>query len=99
MITMSLDLEKAFDSISWEVMRVCLIEFGVPQDLMTLIMHLHAHARYCFSIDGQEAEVSPGQGIRQGCGMAPAIWTIVSLSLIKVLQKTAPNGTYHCLCR
>ena len=91
-ITMSLDLEKAFDSISWEVMRVCLIEFGVPQDLMTLIMHLHAHARYCFSIDGQEAEVSPGQGIRQGCGMAPAIWTIVSLSLIKVMQKHAPTA-------
>ena len=62
-ITISLDLEKAFDSISWPVMRACLVEVGVQQDLMTLIMHLHAHARYCFSIDGQEAEVSPGQGI------------------------------------
>ena len=94
-ITISLDLEKAFDSISWEVMRACLVEFGVSQDLITLIMRLHAHARYCFNIDGQEAEVSPGhpgQGIRQGCGMAPAIWTIVSLSLIKVMQKTAPSA-------
>ena len=61
---------------------------------MTLIIHLHAHARYCFNIDGQEAEVGPGQGIRQGCGMAPAIWTIVSLSLVKVMQTIAP---YHVL--
>ena len=91
-LTISLDLEKAFDSISWEIMRECLIELGVSQDLMILIMHLHAHARYCFSIDGQEAEVGPGQGIRQGCGMAPAIWAIVSLSLIKVMQKTAPTA-------
>ena len=91
-MTISLDLEKAFDSISWGVMQACLSEIGVSQDLMTLIMHLHAHARYCFNIEGQEAEVGPGQGIRQGCGMAPAIWTIVSLSLVKVMQTIAPTA-------
>ena len=79
-VTISLDLEKAFDSISWPVMQACLVEVGVQ------------HARYCFSIDGQEAEVSPGQGIRQGCGMAPAIWTIVSLSLAKAMLKIAPTA-------
>ena len=80
-LTLSLDLERAFDSVPWATLEECLVEFGVPADLISLILFLHENARYTFTLGGETVNVEPQQGIRQGCGMSPTIWTLFSFIL------------------
>ncbi|CAE7821759.1 Pol [Symbiodinium sp. CCMP2592] len=91
-LTLSLDLERTFDSVPWATLEECLVEFGVPADLISLILFLHEHARYTFTLSGETVSVEPQQGTRQGCGMSPTIWTLFSLHLAKKLQLVAPSS-------
>ena len=91
-LTLSLDLERAFDSVPWATLEECLVEFGVPADLISLILFLHENARYTFTLGGETVNVEPQQGIRQGCGMSPTIWTLFSLHLAKKLSLVAPSS-------
>ena len=91
-LTLSLDLERAFDSVPWSALEECLREFHVSEDLISLILFLHENARYAFSLSGVTTSVQPGQGIRQGCGMSPAVWTLFSIHLAKRLSQASASS-------
>ena len=95
-ITLSLDLNKAFDSVSWTLLEQVLGKFAIPAEIAQLIMFLHCEARYLFTKADEVTSLQLGQGIRQGCGTAPSLWTLHSLSLTKRLANAAP-GTSRTL--
>ena len=64
----------------WSALEECLREFHVSEDLVSLILFLHENARHTFSLSGETTSVQPGQGISQGCGMSPAVWTPIHLA-------------------
>ena len=74
-VTLSLDLERAFDSVPWSVLEEWLIEFGVPSDIISLILFLHEHARYTFSLSAETTYVQPQQGLRHVACDLDAVFT------------------------
>ena len=91
-ITFSLDLQRAFDSIPWSSLETSLQDAGVPRSLVHLIMYLHERATYVFRTSHSQGSIFAGQGIRQGCGLAPLVWTIYSLKILKSMASIAPNS-------
>ena len=91
-ITLSLDLRKAFDSIPWQCLQECLVHFQIPAPIIQLILYLHENARYVFKTPRAQGSVLAGQGIRQGCGLAPMLWTLYSLYLASKLDTAAPSA-------
>ena len=91
-ITLSLDLRKAFDSIPWQCLQACLEHFQIPAPIIQLILYLHENATYIFKTPRAQGSVLAGQGIRQGCGLAPMLWTLYSLFLASKLDTAAPSA-------
>ena len=91
-VTLSLDLRKAFDSIPWQCLQQCLEHFRIPASIIQLILYLHENATYIFKTPRAQGSVLAGQGIRQGCGLAPMLWTLYSLYLASKLDTAAPSA-------
>ncbi|CAE7458415.1 unnamed protein product [Symbiodinium natans] len=91
-VTLSLDLRKAFDSIPWRCLQQCLEHFRIPASTIQLILYLHENATYIFKTPRAQGSVLAGQGIRQGCGLAPMLWTLYSLYLASKLDTAAPSA-------
>ena len=90
-LTLSLDLSKAYDRLP----RVCLLEslqlMQIPQDLLSVIMHIHDHAYVVLQRHDMESHASLGQGIRQGCGLSPLLWIGFTLLIFRKLQPLVPT--------
>ncbi|CAE7448983.1 unnamed protein product [Symbiodinium natans] len=91
-VTLSLDLRKASDSIPWQCLQTCLEHFRIPASIIQLILYLHENATYIFKTPRAQGSVLAGQGIRQGCGLAPMLWTLYSLYLASKLDTAAPSA-------
>ena len=70
----SLDLAKAFDRMPRHLLLMALERIALPEDLISLILHIHDNAIMKFQRGEEEVLVRAGSGIRQGCGLAPLLW-------------------------
>ena len=84
-VCLSLDLSKAFDSVSRGLLTQSLQDLGVPGDIIAAIQQLHKEARYHFDVRTQTGHVTTTNGIKQGCRVAPVLWVCFSISVMKGL--------------
>ncbi|CAE7903110.1 unnamed protein product, partial [Symbiodinium microadriaticum] len=84
---LSLDISKAYDRVCWRDLETALIEAGVPQGLVELILLIHHTAVMNVTHCGITGSFSLGRGLRQGCGLAPLLWTIYIGWVLKGLHK------------
>ena len=84
---LSLDISKAYDRVCWRDLETALTEAGVPQGLIELILLLHQTAVMNVTHCGITGSFSLGRGLRQGCGLAPLLWTIYIGWILKGLHK------------
>ena len=82
---LSLDLSKAFDSVSRALLVKSLQDLGVPADIIAAVQQLHRQARYHFAVRSQQGSTVTSNGIKQGCRVAPALWVCFSLSILQGL--------------
>ena len=75
-VPLSLDVSKAFDRVPWQDLVQALRDAQVPESLMELIMLIHQQACVQISHNGYTDYARMGKGLRQGCGLAPILWTI-----------------------
>ncbi|CAE6970262.1 pol [Symbiodinium sp. CCMP2456] len=88
-ITVSLDMSKAFDSLEPKYMHQALELIScLPSDVCRLIEHWHADVVYHFEHEKCQAHIRCGRGIRQGCKIAPRVW---SLFTILVMHEIGPD--------
>ena len=87
-ITVSLDMSKAFDSLEPKYMHQALELSCLPADVCRLIEHWHAEVIYHFEHEKCQAQIACGRGIRQGCKIAPRVW---SLFTILVMHEIGPE--------
>ena len=87
-ITVSLDMSKAFDSLEPEFMHQALDRSCLPRDVCRLIEHWHAGIIYHLEHEKCHAQIKCGRGIRQGCKIAPRVW---SLFTVLVMQEMGPE--------
>ena len=72
-----IDVEKAYDAVDKELLRVMLARFGVPEKMLTVIRMLHAGMRARGRTDDEHSEwFDVTQGLRQGCVLSPRLSNI-----------------------
>lgn len=83
-VQLSLDLSRAFDSISRPLLFAALATFQISDDLLTLLQEWHMNCQYHICEGGETHPVSIGRGIRQGCRIAPTLWAIFMAHFLRL---------------
>ena len=84
---LSLDISKAYDHVDWGDLAQALAAAQVPPPLISLIMMIHREARIKLQHCGHECTIAMGRGLRQGCSLAPILWSIYSGWVLKKLHR------------
>lgn len=76
-LSIKIDLEKAYDRLSWNFIRNVLDEIGLPQKLINLIMECITSPAFSVLWNGEvSGDFHPSRGIRQGAPLAPYIFVL-----------------------
>ena len=81
-IIFSADLSKAFDMVNRQKLGRALALAGVESSLITAVLELHKNAKYDVSSGPYRSTIKTTRGIRQGCTLAPTLWTVLSAQLL-----------------
>ena len=87
-VTLSIDTSKAFDTVDRGVLERELKTARIPEPELTLIMSLHQNIGYWPAGPESDVRVSSERGVRQGCPLAPSLWTLVTVALLRAMAGT-----------
>ena len=93
-IMCSLDLSKAFDRIDHGVLFEALLSTGMPNCLASILIEIHRCTDLSILHGGREEHVKMTRGLRQGCPIAPMLYSAWVCHLCSELDaEIAPNFT------
>jgi len=73
----SIDYEKAFDSMEWDFLYRAMEHYGYPNKFINWIKMLYKNIGSCILNNGHISEVfNPTRGVRQGCPISPYLFII-----------------------
>ena len=76
-LIVTIDFEKAFDSVAWSFIEKALIFFGFPDTIVKWFKTLYSHPQTCLTFNGQYSRwFSLGRGCRQGDPISPYLYLI-----------------------
>lgn len=82
----SLDIAKAFDSVSHETIRETLLIMGMPAPMVEYIRNVYSGSSTRLCCDSWVSEkIKPSCGVKQGDPMSPIIFSTIIERLLKVL--------------
>ena len=81
-LQLSLDLSSAFDVLEWVYVAEALDDAGVPAELKDHLLEWYRDLKYEFSIQDHTETVAASRGLKQGCLVAPLIWSLVTGRLL-----------------
>ncbi|CAE7658315.1 unnamed protein product [Symbiodinium sp. CCMP2592] len=84
-IMLSLDISKAYDCVSRSMLTDTLNDAAVPPALLEAILAIHDQACIRVTHHQCQQDVPLHTGLRQGCGLSPVLWAMVSGWLLKQL--------------
>lgn len=77
-LKLSLDIQKAFNSISWSYISTLLQRMGFHDKFLQAFRALYLNPKTRIKIPGCSSEFFPiGRGTRQGCPLSPLIFALV----------------------
>ena len=84
------DLEKAFDQVSREVIRFALRQKGVPEYVVNGVMSLYEGCKTAILVDGElSSSFSVKVGVHQGSALSPLLFIMV----MDVLTEDVRDGS------
>ena len=89
---LSVDLHKAFDMLTREQLLRTLSKLDAEEGVKNAAMLLHTQCQYVLVKDGVATEVNTTRGVRQGCRLAPALWSAVSGDILTQIVQNAFTG-------
>ncbi|KAJ8650120.1 hypothetical protein MRB53_003143 [Persea americana] len=100
MVAIKLNVEKAYDSISWPFLEACLVRFGFHESFVAKIMKCVTSVQYKIRV---KALFSPSRGLRQGDPLSRYLYIICVEALTRhttslsnankmLFPKIAPGG-------
>ncbi|XP_022003175.1 uncharacterized protein LOC110900598 [Helianthus annuus] len=97
-----IDIQKAYDTVSWAFLKSILSRFGFHQKMITWIMTCVSTASYSISINGNLHGFFNGKrGLRQGDPMSSYLFTLIMEVLSLLFQHAAllnPMFKFHAHC-
>jgi hypothetical protein len=92
-VLLKLDFEKAYDRVSWDILREVLLQKGFDPALVQHIMQLVTGGQTAISING---EIGPyfrnKRGVRQGDHLSPLLFDFVADALDAILVRAREAG-------
>ena len=85
-LLLSIDMSRAFDKVPWLTLYTSLLATGVEPQLAAYIIDLHSRVRFQVRIGEHECQVAGGQGLRQGCTLAPTLWLVYAKALLRSIS-------------
>ena len=85
-VSISLDVKKAFDSLSHSFLRESMLDADFTPQEIDLILHLHSQACLRIGQPGQTSDVYLGTGVRQGCSLSPLLWALSTGRFYRLYQ-------------
>ena len=83
-----LDIEKAFDSVSWSYLEEVLTAFNFPQLFITWIHILHNGKELHLMNNGHMSQpIFPTRSSSQGCSLSPQLYVLVMETLALAIRK------------
>ena len=90
-------MSRAFDKFPWLTLYTSLLAAGVEPQLAAYIIDLHSRVRFQVKIDDHECQVAGGQGLRQGCTLAPTLWLVYAKALLRAIScSCGPDWVANC---
>ncbi|KAH9671615.1 putative ribonuclease H protein [Citrus sinensis] len=94
-MAIKVDLEKAYDRLSWDFIHETLREIGLPMDLIRIIMECITSVSMQLLWNGELTEsFSPSRGIRQGDPLSPYIFIMCIERLSHGINQAVGNGRW-----
>lgn len=76
-LQLSIELSRAFDSISRPMLFGAFRTFQISDDLLVLLQAWRMDCHYRMQSPDGAQPVSIGRGVQQGCKLAPALWALL----------------------
>ncbi|GJY25759.1 putative RNA-directed DNA polymerase [Tanacetum coccineum] len=96
------DIQKAYDTVDWNFLRMTLHGFGFHETMVSWIMECVSSTSYSICINGSLHGFFKGKrGLRQGDPLSPYLFTLVMEVLTLMLQRRVQASdcfTYHRYC-
>ena len=81
-----LDMSAAFDRLPRSSLLSALQWAQVPSNLISIIIDIHCVCRYHVLHEGFESFIDMKNGVRQGCTLAPILWSLYSVFLLSQIE-------------
>ena len=84
-----IDITKAYDSVDRTLLWGVLARFGVPPRMLAAIRQFHDDMQACVRLDDGECsdKFGVGQGLGQGCVLAPLLFGTLFTAVLRVAEK------------
>lgn len=90
-----IDLEKAYDRLSWNFIRSSLKEIGLSEHWTSIIMKCVETSKLTIMWNGEKLEnIIPERGIRQGDSISPYIFVICMERLSHLIKNKVTQGKW-----
>ena len=89
------DLTKAFDTVSRDGLWKILARLGCPPKFLTILRQLHEGQQGQVTHNGSLSGSFPiSNGVKQGCILAPTLFSIFFSILLREAKEDLPDGIY-----
>ncbi|KAA3453503.1 reverse transcriptase [Gossypium australe] len=94
-LAIKLDLEKAYDKVSWKFIEVSLVAIGIPKRLRKVIMNaISSSPMQILWNRVPSRSFKPVRGIRQGCPLSPYLFILCMELLGYLINSEIKTGRY-----
>ena len=95
-MVLKIDLSKAYDRVNWTYLRVIMSKMGFSVPFITWVMSNISSISFVVLINGVASTFfRSGQGLRQGCPLAPLLFLIVVEGLSRYILTTQTSGDFQ----
>jgi hypothetical protein len=91
-----IDLEKAYDNVSWDFLQACLTQNGFPPVTVKLIMYCVTSSSLSILWNGRRlSNFTPTTGLRQGDPLSPYLFVLCMEVLSRSIIKSIDDGHWQ----
>jgi hypothetical protein len=92
-LILKIDLKKSYDCISWDFLRLVLLQCGFGLPTTKWIMGCITSTTYVILINGEPSSFfNTGRGMRQGCPLSPLLFILIMEGLSLALKRSQEEG-------